>query len=184
MIELLRPACLLLYFTTDLVHTISSSFSRMKVKLSFLSSFLLVCCIFEQGICGTKVNIEELRIKISDRSYADTSGKLRFDVRQGQTFCSTIRETFSKPKRNQEYFKNRNSGTFGSCYSAKFDPEEGIEFRIISDSGNDAYIDSAGVKLRGEWMNWNGYQVKVNKHGAGNAWRYVPGLGECFGCMI
>ena len=155
----------------------------MTAKFSFLSIFLLVCCIIEKGICGTKVNIEELRIKISDRSYADTSGKLRFDVRQGQTFCSTIRETFSKPKRNQEYFKNRNSGTFGSCYSAQFDPEEGIEFRIISDSGNDAYIDSAGVKLRGEWMNWNGYQVKVNKHGEGDAWRYVPGLGKCFECI-
>ena len=139
------------------------------------------CFIAEQGETATgdgKIEIEALRIKISDRSYADSSGKLRFDIRQGDTSCSTIRETFVKPRKNTEYEESRSSHKFGSCYSALFDPNDAIEFRIISDSGDDAYIDSAAVKLGGVWREWNGYQIKVNKHGAGNAWRLVYNSGN------
>ena len=139
------------------------------------------CFIAEQGQTATgdrKIEIEALRIKISDRSWAESSGKLRFDIRQGDTYCSTIRETFVKPRKNTQYEESRSSHKFGSCYSALFDPNGAIEFRIISDSGDDAYIDSAAVKLGGVWRVWNGYQVKVNKHGLGNAWRLAYNSGN------
>ena len=154
---------------------------RKNFRMATIPITLIVvfsCNLLDTAWSATKVPIDALRIQISDRSWADSSGKLRFDIRQGDTYCSTIRETFVKPRKNTEYEESRSSHKFGSCYSALFDPNDAIEFRIISDSGDDAYIDSAAVKLGGVWREWSGYQVKVNKHGAGNSWRYVPKQGE------
>ena len=121
------------------------------------------------------VTIDAVRVGVSDRDYAETSGKLRFGVRQGGTSCETERETIVKPQRNRVYEAKRSDGKFGSCYDSRFDSHQAIEFRVLSDSGDDSYIDNAAVKLDGVWREWNGYQVKVNKHGEGNAWRTVDG---------
>ena len=121
------------------------------------------------------VTISAVGLGVSDTNYAGTSGKLRFGVRQGGTSCETARETISKPQRRRNYIKYRSSRNFGSCYNTKFNSRESIQFRVLSDSGDDSYIDSAGVMLDGVWRVWKGDRVKVNKHWAGNSWRTITG---------
>jgi hypothetical protein len=121
--------------------------------------------------------IEALRIKVSDRSWAETSGKLKFQIKQGSAQCITIRETFKRPRKNKEYTVYRSDDhKFGTCYNRNFDTDEPLEFRILSDSSDDCYIDSAAVKLGGFWRQWNGYQVKIDKSGHGNEWHTVDGI--------
>ena len=126
------------------------------------------------------MHVEKFRIKVSDRSYAYTSGKLRIGVRQGNdgdytfdlTSCETIRATFVSPDRNREYIVSDTS-KFDSCRYTKFNPNEEIQIQILSDSGDDSYLDEAGIMIDGEWKNWIGWQEKINKHGEGNEWRVV-----------
>ena len=114
--------------------------------------------------------IQEFRIEISDRDYAETSGKLRMEVRQGSTTCATVRETFYSPRKNSVNFQTDRT-KFGSCDDVRFDTGEDVELRVLSDSGDDSYMDNAALKLGGVWREWSGYQVKVNKHGEGSEWR-------------
>ena len=147
---------------------------KLPFKLSLTLIVVLWSCKLDTVTCSM-VTIDAVRVGVSDRGSAGTSGKLRFGVRQGGTSCETVRETIVKPQRNRDYVEYRSSSKFGSCYNRRFDSHQTIEFRVLSDSGDDSYIDNAAVKLDGVWREWNGYQVKVNKHGEGNAWRTVHG---------
>ena len=111
-------------------------------------------------------------MKISDRSSAGSSGKLRIGVRQGGNSCETTRATFPACKQGREYI-TQNEGLFASCKETLFKPTEKLEIRVLSDSGDDNYIDEAGVLIGGEWRNFYVYSVKVNKHGEGSSWRTV-----------
>ena len=76
---------------------------------------------------------------------------------------------------------NADKDMFGSCSNTWFQPrlnKEALEIRILSDSGDDAYIDKAAIKIGGVWREWVGHQVKINKHGDGNSWKTVlyPGI--------
>ena len=125
---------------------------------------------------SSSVLIDAFRIKVSDKDYAGTSGKLKFEVSQGWTSCETVRDTFTSPQRNQYYTKTRysDSSRFGSCSSARFNTRDALQFRVLSDSGDDCYLNSAGVKIGDIWVDWNGYNVKFNKHGEGDSWRDAP----------
>merc|ERR1712025_254019 len=118
-------------------------------------------------------HVDAFFIKVSNRRYAHTTGKLRIGVKQGQTSCETIRETFISPDRNGWYEVNRSRHLykFNDCRYKKFNPNEEIQIRIISDSGDDSYLDKAGIKINGQWKRWIGYHVKINKHGEGRSWR-------------
>ena len=139
---------------------------RPKYYILFV---LLVSSLLNAVLCAYKY-VEGVRIITSDRSYASTSGKIRFGVRQGSKSCETIRATIEEPKRNNHYSEYRQS-KFGSCRYTSFDTLKKLEFRVLSDSGDDAYINMAAILIDGRWREWRGYQVKVNKHGEGNAWR-------------
>ena len=129
---------------------------------------------------GNNIAIESFRIKISDRSYANTGGSLRIGVQQGDNSCETDKEIFDEPERN-EIMTNDDKDMFGSCSNTWFQPrlnKQALEIRILSDSTNDAYIDKAAIKIGGVWREWVGHQVKINKHGDGNSWKTVlyPGI--------
>ncbi|XP_063687622.1 uncharacterized protein LOC134820906 isoform X1 [Bolinopsis microptera] len=125
--------------------------------------------------CRNNVAIESFRIKISDRSYANSGGSIRIGVKQGENSCETDKEIFDKPKRNEEMTED-DEDKFGSCSGKWFQPrlnEQPLEIRILSNSGDDAYIDKAAIKIGGVWREWVDYQVKINKHGEGSTWKTV-----------
>ncbi|XP_063687624.1 uncharacterized protein LOC134820906 isoform X3 [Bolinopsis microptera] len=125
--------------------------------------------------CRNNVAIESFRIKISDRSYANTGGSIRIRVKQGENSCETDKEIFDEPKRNEEMTED-DEDKFGSCSRKWFQPrlnEQPLEIRILSDSGDDAYIDKAAIKIGGVWREWVDNQVKINKHGEGSTWKTV-----------
>ena len=130
---------------------------------------------------GNNVAIESFRIQISGRSYADTSGALSIGVKQGETSCKTYSKMFNKPRKHQKMTED-DRNKFGSCKKTWFQPlfnKQPIQIRILSNSGNDAYIDKAAIKIGGVWREWvAGESTKINKHGAGNTWRTVlkPGI--------
>ena len=130
---------------------------------------------------GNNVAIESFRIQISGRSYADTSGALSIGVKQGDISCKTYSKMFNKPRKHQKMTED-DMNKFGSCKKTWFQPlfnKQPIQIRILSNSGNDAYIDKAAIKIGGVWREWvAGESTKINKHGAGNTWRTVlkPGI--------
>ena len=68
-------------------------------------------------ITGLNIPIEAFRIKVSDRSYASTSGNLQIGVKQGdQNSCQTVVETFTSPQTNVLYLRDDKS-LFGSCWN-------------------------------------------------------------------
>ena len=130
-------------------------------------------------ITGLNIPIEAFRIKVSDRSYASTSGNLQIGVKQGdQNSCQTVVETFTSPQTNVLYLRDDKS-LFGSCVNTWFQPSYNmpLQIRVLSDSGNDSYLDKIGVKINGVWRDWVwGYQKKVNKN-EGNEWQTVISAG-------
>ena len=112
------------------------------------------------------VPVEGFRVQISNRNGAGSSGKLRIGVRQGDRKCETVRATFPACKGGQEY-DTENLDLFDDCRDTWFQPvlnAQALQIQVLSDSGDDNYIDEAGVKIAGKWKNFNVHQVKVNKH--------------------
>ena len=125
--------------------------------------------------------VEGFRIKVSDRSWADTTGSLRIGVRQGDMRCGSVTDTFYTPRRNTEYTQE-NEQRFGTCTKDKlFQPmfnNNPLQIRILSNSGNDAFIDKMAVKIAGQWREWIGHHFKINKHFEG-PWQTVVEAGLC-----
>ncbi|XP_063691337.1 uncharacterized protein LOC134823733 [Bolinopsis microptera] len=128
-----------------------------------------------QLYCLNNVAIESFRIEISTRAYANTGGNLRIGVRQGENSCETVEETFVEPEEGEEMTED-NKAKFGSCRNKWFQPnfnKHPLEIRVLSDSGDDAYINRAAIKIGGVWREWVSVDVKVNRHGEGAEWRAV-----------
>ena len=112
-------------------------------------------------------DIERFRIRMSDYSYAETTGSLRIGVRQGGAGCETVDETVVRPRATHLYEVSDKS-RFGSCNNSKFNPLSDvllilpIQIRVLSNTFNNAYFDKVGVKIGGKWLEWEGDMIMVD----------------------
>merc|ERR1719250_600398 len=113
-----------------------------------------------------RYGIKEFRIRTSDYKYAGTTGSLRIGVRQGKVECETSAETFSETSRTKLFVESDKS-KFGSCKKALLRPKSStpIQLRVLSDSGNPAYLDKVGMKMagNGNWYDWEADREMVDK---------------------
>ena len=120
-----------------------------------------------------KFKIDAFRIKMSETRYASTSGSLQIGMRQGITECTTSRDLLQRPK-NIELYVIAEQSKFGQCIGKLFKPGDRnpIQLRVLSNSGNNAYLEKVGVKLGGDWYDWTGFEVMVD-HGDPTDWQTV-----------